>query len=388
MISLPFFFLIIGLFFLSIELQHLLKPTSPLKLKATSYSFNQTKEGLEITTILEINNPHKRMEVMIPKLDVNPVLLGKADLTGIRTTTQVIANHPDEKTRRDGYWVAYIVKSKSHTNVEIKVVINDYSIQTFKDEIESIWLDIEWINYGPFGRLEYREGIALPIKTIQAIEPSDAYFYAKDGYKLLPLKTHILGGLDDVYEVLRYYSEKLIQEGDVLTLGETPLALMQGRYIDPSIIKPSWIARLLCRVFHPTSSLATACGLQVLINAVGPSRVLLAWIIGVFLKIIGIKGGFYRIAGKQARLIDDVTGTTPPYDKTIVLGPNNPEEVCKRAAQELGIDIAIVDVNDLGGVAVLASSSDCNQSFIKKALKTNPAGNANQHTPLVLVRPS
>ena len=80
------------------------------------------------------------------------------------------------------------------------------------------------------------------------------------------------------------------------------------------------VARLACRVFHPTSSLATACGMQTLIDLVGPTRVLAAWLGGLLMKLVGIPGGFYRLAGDQACLIDDITGTTPPYDQTIVLG--------------------------------------------------------------------
>jgi len=153
------------------------------------------------------------------------------------------------------------------------------------------------------------------------------------------------------------------------------------------MVHPSWIARLLCRVFHPTSSLATACGLQTLIDQVGPTRVILAWSIGLALKLIGLKGWFYRLAGDQARLIDDITGTTPPYDQTIVLGPQAPKQLCEEAAASLGVSVAIVDVNDLGRVKVLASSEGCDEELLHRALRPNPAGNANERTPLVLVRP-
>ena len=64
----------------------------------------------------------------------------------------------------------------------------------------------------------------------------------------------------------------------MLTIGETPLAVMQGRYHHPETVEPSALARLLCRVFHPTSSLASACGLQSLIDIVGPAQVLVAWL--------------------------------------------------------------------------------------------------------------
>jgi hypothetical protein len=180
----------------------------------------------------------------------------------------------------------------------------------------------------------------------------------------------------------------LLQPNDVLTIGETPLAVIQGRYAHPSTVEPSMLARLLCRVFHPTSSLATACGLQTLIDIVGPARVLCAWIAGLLLKLVGIKGGFYRLAGEQARLIDDVTGTTPPYDQTLVLGPAHPERFCQEMAAALGVSVAVVDVNDLGRVKVLAASRGSDLPLIERALRPNPAGNANERTPLVLIRPT
>jgi hypothetical protein len=51
------------------------------------------------------------------------------------------------------------------------------------------------------------------------------------------------------------------------------------------------------------------------------------------------------------------------------------------------VAVAVVDVNDLGRVKVLASSPGCDHALLMRALKPNPAGNANERTPLVLVRP-
>jgi hypothetical protein len=111
-------------------------------------------------------------------------------------------------------------------------------------------------------------------------------------------------------------------------------------------------------------------------------------VVGSALKLVGLKGWFYRLAGEQARLIDDVTGTTPPYDQTIVLGPLEPAAFCRDAAAALGVDVAVVDVNDLGRVKVLAASRGCDQALLQRALRRNPAGNADERTPLVLVRPA
>ena len=48
--------------------------------------------------------------------------------------------------------------------------------------------------------------------------------------------------------------------------------------------------------------------------------------------------------------------------------------------------MAVVDVNDLGGVKILASSNNSVNKILKRTLKFNPAGNADQKTPIVLIR--
>ena len=126
--------------------------------------------------------------------------------------------------------------------------------------------------------------------------------------------------------------------------------------------------------------------MQTLINISGPTRVIISWLIGGIFKFFGVRGMFYRLAGEQARLIDDITGTTPPYDKSIVLGPKETQIFCIKASKELNINIAVVDVNDLGRVKILSTNNVNNIKKNKKALTSNPAGNANQQTPLVLIR--
>jgi hypothetical protein len=67
---------------------------------------------------------------------------------------------------------------------------------------------------------------------------------------------------------------------------------------------------------------------------------------------------------------------------------NRPERTCRELAAALGVPVAVVDVNDLGRVKVLASSSGCDEALLERALRPNPAGNANERTPLVVVRPA
>ena len=368
-----------------LELRHRLRPASPLVLSPSDWSVERHGDTLQVTGWLEISNPHRRMEVFVPELRVDPVLLGQADPSALEVTTRIEAHHPDEESRADGYWAAYIVKGHRSTRARVSITISGPDAWSV---VDSLWVDVHWVNYGPFGRLARRQGVLVPLRQPEPLPAAAAAFVGGDRCQVLPLRTHLLGPLDDPIAVLRRYAEAVLQPGDVLTLGETPLAVMQGRYRHPSEVEPGMVARLACRVFHPTSSLATACGMQTLIDLVGPTRVLAAWIGGLLLKLVGIPGGFYRLASDQARLIDDITGTTPPYDQTIVLGPDRPQTFCDQAAAALGVAVAIVDVNDLGRVKVLAASSGCDEDLLTRALKPNPAGNANQRTPLVLVRPN
>ena len=379
--------LLLGLAVAWIELRHRLRPASPLTMRAIDWTVAPLGSEVRVTGVLEISNPHHRMEVFVPELRVDPVLLGKAAPSQLQVTTTIDADHPDEDSRADGYWAAYIVKGRKSTRAKVTITLRDPSGSNPLDRFDSLWADVHWINYGPFGRLARRQGLLVSLNRPQPLTAANAEFRVGDGCRVLPLRTHLLGTLDDPIEVLRTYASDLLQPGDVLTIGETPVAVIQSRYRHPSEVQPGLVARLACRVFHPTSSLATACGLQTLIDLVGPTRVLVAWIGGLLLKLVGVPGGFYRLAGDQARLIDDITGTTPPYDQTIVLGPNEPEDLCQRAATELGVAVAIVDVNDLGRVKVLASSRGCDEELLQRALRPNPAGNANERTPLVLVRP-
>lgn len=380
--------LLFGLSLLWLELRHRLRPSSPLQLSAGPFQLKRTGTGLEISGSVSIHNPHARMEVFIPEFRVEPVLLGRTDLTEVRREVRLTSLHPDEEARPDHYWVAYIVKGHKTTGVQINVQLQSPSAADLASLVDTVWLDLQWVNYGPFGRLQRRDGILVPVQRPEPQTAPGGPWREGDGCRVLPLRTHLLGVLDDPREILERYAGGVLQAGDVLTIGETPLAVMQGRYHHPSTVEPSMLARQLCRVFHPTSSLASACGMQSLIDIVGPARVLCAWLAGSALKLAGIRGGFYRLAGEQARLIDDITGTTPPYDQTLVLGPAEPESFCQRMAAALGVAVAVVDVNDLGRVKVLAASRGCDQELLQRALRPNPAGNANERTPLVLVRPA
>jgi len=365
--------------FLLIEINHYFRKKSPLILKPKDFKKIILDSKNKYIALVEIINLHKRMEVMIPSFNVNPQLIGISKNEIIKIHTKITPLHPEtEEKQKNDYWSAYILKAKKSTFVEIEI---EYEIKnTAIEKIKCLWLDIEWENYGPFGSFKRFDGFVLPnFLDLSKVNSSNNNL-------IDPIKTHILGSLDDPIGILKSYMPLNYMRTDILTIGESPLAVMQGRYVDYRNVNANIISRIICNGFHPTSSLATASGMQTLINISGPTRVIISWLIGGIFKFIGVKGMFYRLAGEQARLIDDITGTTPPYDKSIVLGPKDTQSFCIKAAKELNIDVAVVDVNDLGRVKILSTNNIYNAEIVKRALISNPAGNANQQTPLVFIR--
>ncbi|SAY39220.1 F420-0:Gamma-glutamyl ligase [Candidatus Synechococcus spongiarum] len=365
-----------------LELDHRLRPASPLRLETGPWRLHVDEQQVRVQMQVKLVNTHARKDVMLTRLRAEPTLLATQAVDGINVKIRVGPDHPDVEPRPDGYWPVSILKPRQPMAARVDLVLTGVGLGS----LQALWLEVGWLAYGPFGHLQQRHGLVIPMARPTA-NPQPAWRQGS-GCQVLPLATHLLGWLDDPLQVLRRYAEPHLQPGDVVALAETPLAVMQGRYRLGTTVEPSCLARQLCRVFHPHSSLATACGLQALIDLTGPARVLCAWLGGVLLRLLGIRGGFYRLAGEQARLIDDLTGTIPPYDRTIVLGPEESQAMATQLAQAVGHPVVVVDVNDLGRVKVIATSSGVDPALVHQALVANPAGNANEGTPLVIIRPS
>ncbi len=369
------------LLLLVLEVQYRRRPGNKLELTSGHWQLEVYEpQRYLLVGELEFRNLTKHLEVMVPEIWVEVKLLSVASLNGITTTTQVIPRYKDAEPRADGYWEGHIVK-RDPSPIEIQIEVQGQDLNALR----VAWIRVHYLTYGPQGRLPKVRHVIVPL-TFPSPEDSKNWRPATKA-DVLPIRTHLLTHLDDPLAVVQRYVLPNAQPGDIVTIGETPLAIMQGRFRHPSDVKPGWVARRLCYLFLPTSSLATACGLQSLIDLVGPVRVLGAFLVGAIAKVLGKPGVFYQLAGEQARLIDDVTGTIPPYDQFIVLGPENPQQVVDQIKRETGLAAAIVDVNDLKAVKVLAASSDITEPFLKQALIKNPAGNASEQTPVVLIRP-
>ncbi|WRS27739.1 coenzyme F420-0:L-glutamate ligase [Oscillospiraceae bacterium MB08-C2-2] len=209
-------------------------------------------------------------------------------------------------------------------------------------------------------------------------------------YARIPLKTHIITDRDTLTQVASQYIAPVAKPGDIAFISEKAVACTQKRAIPMKDIKPSWLARTLCRFVYKNPygiGLSIPETMEMALRECGVIRILFAAFISVIGKLIGKRGWFYQIAGDKARSIDGPCDCTiPPYNDYVVLGPTNPDEAAKEASKGCGCPVAVVDINDLGGNILGISHSDMDKSWLVRILKDNPLGQSDEQTPIGIIR--
>ena len=204
---------------------------------------------------------------------------------------------------------------------------------------------------------------------------------------MIPIPTRILTEKDDIIDTVARYVEGKIGPDDVISVAESVVAITQGRAIRPEDLKITKVAKICCRFIPDYGSLASPHGMQSLMDVEGKWRVAGALVMGFLGKLIGQNGFFYKWGGEQTALIDDVTGTMPPFDKHIVYGPKDPDKVVAKLKERLGCFGALIaDVNDLKRSRVVGESAGLNGQMAANLLIDNPFGNASQKTPIVIIK--
>jgi len=357
---------------------------SNLVLEPIDYKYRNKEKNSEVIINLKIINKSKHKETMVSNLNLDLDFFQSKNnqyLKDLDYEESIYIYSGSIKKNIHNYWPTTIIKANSELLIQ---VILKFKNSDLKNKIKYIWLKIFWENYGHFGITKKQDGLLVNLNRHNKKELIEIPL--KLGYKAIAVKTDLLGSFDNPIETVMDYCKNVTREKDILTIGETPLAIMQGRYVAPQNLEYNIFSKILCYFFHPTSSLATACGMQLLIDKIGVTRITFSLILGFLFKCIGIKGVFYRLTGFESSLIDDISGTVVPYDKSIVMGPINTKLFCDKLSKQLEVEVAVVDVNDLGGVKILASSNNSINNILKEILKVNPAGNSDEKTPIVLIR--
>jgi UDP-N-acetylmuramoyl-tripeptide--D-alanyl-D-alanine ligase len=202
----------------------------------------------------------------------------------------------------------------------------------------------------------------------------------------LPIRTPVIHSGDDLAAVVAACVRGIAAPDDVVCVSETAVAIAQGRSIPAEAIRPSKLAVMLAERAGSYATMNQPESMQLVIEHVGAAKVLAAAVAGVAGRLVGRRGDFYRALGPAVAEIDGYTGTMPPFERHIVLGPREPDAAATRIAQACGAHAAVVDANDLKKVEVLGASERVDRDAVRECLRHNPHGNSDQQTPVVVLK--
>jgi hypothetical protein len=212
-------------------------------------------------------------------------------------------------------------------------------------------------------------------------------------YSRIPIRTRVVMPGDDLDAFIREYAPADLAAGDIFFVTEKIVAITQGRSYALDEIEPRKLALFLSKYVTRTPygiGLGMPETMEMALRECGTPRILFAAAVSAVTKAFGRKGDFYRIAGDKARAIDGPTsGTIPPYNQAVVLGPLRPREVAAHIRHLLHTTahVAVVDINDLGGNILGSTLDKAGERQLVAILKDNPLGQGHQSTPLGVVRP-
>ena len=210
----------------------------------------------------------------------------------------------------------------------------------------------------------------------------------------IPIKTRVVMPGDDLDAFVLEYAKDVVRPGDILFVTEKIVAITQGRSYPVDSIRPRRLARFLSKYVVKTPygiGLGMPETMEMALRECGTIRILFAAGVSAVTKAFGRKGDFYRIAGDKARAIDGPTsGTIPPYNKAVVLGPERPRQVAAHLKGLIGggVEVAVVDINDIGGNILGSTLLKEREKQLVAILRDNPLGQGHQSTPLGIVRPA
>ncbi len=206
------------------------------------------------------------------------------------------------------------------------------------------------------------------------------------GLVALPVRTRLIHAGDDLASIVAQAVAGIARTGDLVTISETALAIAQGQAVAAELVRPSRLAFFLARHAGALATVNQPESLQLVIDRVGAWKVLYACAMHVAGRFAGCRGLFYRIMGEAITAIDGYTGTLPPFERTIVFAPLEPDAFAQDFADRTGVACAIVDANDLEKAKVLGASSGVNRINVERALLSNPHGNSDEQTPVVVLK--
>ena len=223
-------------------------------------------------------------------------------------------------------------------------------------------------------------------------------------YERYPVRTELYAKGDDyavkTADAVKGVFEKKQISGKkwIAVVSEKVVAISQGRSYFIWDINPGFFARHLSRFVTRTPygiGLGSPWTMQLAITEVGLPRILLASFVSILTKPLGMKGMFYRVAGREAAAIDGPTEySLYPSNVSAKLPPKDPDSAAGKIRDAVNLlpkeitagflGAAIIDANDLGRT-VLGNATSLKPSLIEDIFADNPMGQADEQTPVTIV---
>lgn len=181
----------------------------------------------------------------------------------------------------------------------------------------------------------------------------------------------------------------ILQPGDVALVSEKALVISAGLGVPVDRIAVSPLARWLAGRVRPTEGskgLSIPEKMEYVLRESGRVRLLAAVAVAGLTRPLGLRGGFYLVAGRVARAMD---GLRPPFEHLLLasLSPRVAKAMALRLSARLGNPVAVIDMNDRGGSIRAVSHPVISKRRLRRALADNPLGQRDTRTPIGLIRP-
>ncbi len=216
----------------------------------------------------------------------------------------------------------------------------------------------------------------------------------------IPVETHFIEIGENLTDVLDKYAKPLLEDGDVLSVSCKIVSITtKGLTVHKDTVKITPLARFIVKFVKKWPNdigYSSPRKMQVAINRAGYPRIIVAIIGGLFMKLLGKPGYFYRIAGNQINAIDGFTvGFTskPIFENYAFLPPRaaDAKKMCNELSERYKVPVAVMDGNNIeNNIIGLSDSLEkmYSESEWKKIMQGNPQGQEDdgQNTPIILVR--
>lgn len=212
-------------------------------------------------------------------------------------------------------------------------------------------------------------------------------------YERYGIQTHFIEEGEAYLSLVESYVMPLYRQGDILAISEKVIAMCQKQTARKENIKLGFWAKWLSRFAAKNKNgvgMSEPYKLQLAIKLKGLPLVLWASFCSGIGKVFRKKGIFYQILGKEIAGIDGFYehSAFERYHDLAVLSPKKPNDVCEAIYEHFYCGTLIADANDID-IEILGISSNLKgkETVLKALIGDNPAGQDDECTPFILIRP-